>query len=230
MGDEEFKSGLKKGLRTIWAFIPSLGKLIIIGIIVLIFTCICAYVVLVGDSGADSWTGTDVKHVLNGYEMNDASLIEDVKEGLKKDTPAERKGIPSGDGVITCPCASYSRVTSEFGYRTSPTPGASSNHQGIDLGCPYGTDLYAAVTGTVTRVSSSSGGGLGIFIETEINGEKFEVRYWHLSSQDVRVGDKVTAGDYIGKSGNSGISTGPHLHFETRVNGQAVDPCNYFNF
>ncbi|MBR3771123.1 MAG: peptidoglycan DD-metalloendopeptidase family protein [Clostridium sp.] len=115
-------------------------------------------------------------------------------------------------------------ITSTFGYRTSPTAGASSNHKGIDIAVPQGTSVVAAANGTVTTASYQSAAGNYIMLS---HGNGTYTVYMHLSSIKVSVGQTVSQGQVIGLSGNTGVSTGPHLHFGVNVNGSYVNPLNY---
>ncbi|MFI3213562.1 MAG: M23 family metallopeptidase [Eubacteriales bacterium] len=116
-------------------------------------------------------------------------------------------------------------ISSSFGYRTSPTAGASTYHQGIDWAVPVGTAVSASSGGTVTRAGWASGYGYVVYI-THPGG--LETRYAHLSKVLVSVGQSVSQGDKIALTGNTGVSTGPHIHFEIRSNGVAVNPLSYF--
>lgn len=112
-------------------------------------------------------------------------------------------------------------VTSGFGYRIHPVTGNRSFHTGIDLAAPEGTSIAAAYGGTVEETGTSSGRGNYILLS---HGENLQTLYCHLSRIDVRQGDTVEAGDTIGLVGSTGMSTGPHLHFELRVEGIRCDP------
>lgn len=118
------------------------------------------------------------------------------------------------------------RMTSRFGRRTSPTKGASSNHQGIDWGIPKGSSVVASSGGTVTK--AGWGGGYGYVVYIRHPGG-VETRYAHLSKVLVSAGQTVKQGQKIALTGNTGVSTGPHLHFEIRMNGTAVNPLSYIN-
>lgn len=134
-------------------------------------------------------------------------------------------GSSSGSGRISMvwPCGS-TRITSNFGYRDSPTAGASSYHQGIDIGASTGTGIYAAASGTVTEASYSSSRGYYVVIS---HGSGVSTVYMHCSELYVSAGDKVTQGETIAAVGNTGISTGPHLHFSVIEDGVYVNPRNY---
>lgn len=119
------------------------------------------------------------------------------------------------------------RLTSRFGRRTSPTRGASSNHKGIDWGVPTGSSVMASSGGTVTRAGWSGGYGYVVYIK---HPGGTETRYAHLSKVLVSVGQTVKQGEKIALSGNTGISTGPHLHFEILISGTAVNPLDYLDY
>ena len=116
------------------------------------------------------------------------------------------------------------QITSGFGYRNSPGGIGSTNHKGIDIAVPEGTDVAAADGGTITKVDYN--GSRGVYVEvTHGNGRK--TRYQHLSGYYVQKGDVVKKGQTIAASGNTGHSTGPHLHFEVLEGGTPVNPMNY---
>lgn len=114
------------------------------------------------------------------------------------------------------------RVTSGFGPRVHPVHGGVRNHQGIDFGAKEGTAINATADGEVVR-SEMSKGGYGNVIEIQ-HADGSVTRYAHNKSNDVNVGQKVKAGAPIGRVGSTGLSTGPHLHYEVRKNGKAIDP------
>lgn len=118
------------------------------------------------------------------------------------------------------------RLTSRFGRRTSPTRGASSNHKGVDWGIPRGSSVVASSGGTVTK--AGWGGGYGYVVYIRHPGGA-ETRYAHLSKVLVSAGQTVKQGQKIALTGNTGVSTGPHLHFELRLNGTPVDPYAYMD-
>ncbi len=113
-------------------------------------------------------------------------------------------------------------VTSTFGPRTSP--GLEGFHTGVDIAVPEGTPVVASADGTVVAAGEAGGYGLAVRIA---HGAGVETLYGHNSALLVRPGDKVTAGQVIALSGNTGHSTGPHLHFEVLINGRPVDPMPY---
>lgn len=115
-------------------------------------------------------------------------------------------------------------ISSYFGERLDPIDGTPSYHWGLDIAGPEGTDIYAAESGTVTHVGWYGGYGNLIIIQ---HGNGLETRYAHLSGYYVSEGDSVSRGQLIAPMGTTGYSTGPHLHFEVRINGEAQDPLDY---
>ena len=118
------------------------------------------------------------------------------------------------------------RQSSGYGGRKAPKKGASTNHKGIDWATPTGTAVMASCGGVVTRAGWGSGYGYVVYIQ---HPDGRETRYGHLSKVLVSAGQKVSQGQKIALSGNTGVSTGPHLHFEIRINGVAVNPLKYLN-
>lgn len=116
-------------------------------------------------------------------------------------------------------------VTSEFGYRKDPFTGQTKGHSGMDLAVPTGTSVRAALPGTVT-VSSYNQGSYGYYVMID-HGDGLSTLYGHCSQLLAQVGQTVEAGDVIALSGSTGRSTGPHLHFEVRINGERTDPRSY---
>ena len=116
-------------------------------------------------------------------------------------------------------------VTSEFGNRRDPFTGERRGHTGMDLAVPTGTSVRAALPGTVT-VSTYNQGGYGYYVMID-HGNGLSTLYGHNSQLLARVGQTVEAGDVIALSGSTGRSTGPHLHFEVRINGERTNPRSY---
>lgn len=116
---------------------------------------------------------------------------------------------------------SAARLTSTFGSRVHPIAGVSRRHAGIDLAAAWGSPLQATQDGVVTGAGWNGGYGL---LVTVSHGGGIETRYAHLSRVSVTRGQSVKAGDTIGYVGSTGESTGPHVHYEVRVNGIAIDP------
>ena len=118
------------------------------------------------------------------------------------------------------------RLSSGFGRRSAPTRGASTYHKGVDWATPIGTAVMASSSGTVARAGWGSGYGYVIYIN---HPDGRQTRYGHLSKILVKVGQSVSQGQKIALSGNTGRSTGPHVHFEILIGGSQVNPLNYLN-
>lgn len=164
-----------------------------------------------------------------GSDSNDSGK-ETEGESDKEDTPAETTKpteAPSASSEKWMVPCSYRQLTSPFGERESPTAGASSNHQGIDLAGPEGTPIYATKSGVVTVNTSSRSAGNYITIRHD---NTFSSIYMHLSRSVVKKGQTVKQGELIGYMGSTGITTGSHLHFGIIKNGAYVNPANYMYF
>ncbi len=125
------------------------------------------------------------------------------------------------DGVPQIVPAADQRITSAYGYRRDPFNGGGAMHNGIDFKGAHGSSIFAAATGEVTFAGWKGGYGKTVEI-THSNG--IVTRYAHLSRIDVSAGQSILAGATLGGLGSTGRSTGPHLHFEVRINGRAVNP------
>ncbi len=115
------------------------------------------------------------------------------------------------------------RISSRFGWRNISVAG-NRFHAGIDIAAPSGTPVRAARGGVVSRAGWVGAYGFLVVLD---HGGGWETRYAHLSRIDVRVGERVAQGTVVGLVGSTGASTGPHLHFEVRRDGQALDPLAY---
>ena len=136
-------------------------------------------------------------------------------------------GSYAGNGMLALrPITSSARMSSGFGYRIHPVTGKSQFHKGMDFAAPIGTPIYATGNGVVTF--SGWGTGYGRYVEVDHgNGNGTVTRYAHTSANYVNVGDTVYANQQIAAVGNTGRSTGAHLHYEVRQNGQAINPQTY---
>ena len=141
-------------------------------------------------------------------------------------------GGNSGGGSATSlsnlqwPVPSCTLITSRFGYRVAPTTGASTYHGGLDIGAGMGASIVAAGAGDVIYAGENGGYGNCVMID---HGNGVVTVYAHMSSIGVSYGQYVTAGQYVGAVGSTGVSTGPHCHFEIRINGAQTDPAAYFS-
>lgn len=149
----------------------------------------------------------------------EASVAQDKKTLAAQQAAAQFKG-----GRFTFPCPSYSYISSEFGYRVHPIYGTTIFHSGIDIAANYGASIVAAANGTV--VGASYEPSMGNYIMISHGGGLYTI-YMHCSALYVSAGQTVSAGQQIAAVGSTGNSTGPHLHFSVRLNGQYVNPRNY---
>ena len=157
----------------------------------------------------------------NGVEESREMIDEEIlKEPVKKIVEVGTQTPPTYIKPL-----SGGRQTSGYGKRKAPTKGASTNHRAIDWATPTGTAIWASSGGTVSVAGWQSGYGYVVYIN---HPDGNQTRYGHLSKILVSTGQKVKQGQKIALSGNTGRSTGPHLHFELRVNGTPVNPYNYF--
>lgn len=149
-----------------------------------------------------------------------ADLAKRIQEEIKrKQSNAKYVG-----GNMAWPAPGYSRITSPFGYRTHPILRKKKLHTGIDIGISYGKNIVAAQSGKVIHSGWLGGYGKVVMID---HGGGIVTLYAHNSSIVVKEGQQVKRGQTISKCGSTGMSTGPHLHFEVRENGQYVDPLKY---
>ena len=140
---------------------------------------------------------------------------------------SSRNASAVGSGSLMWPVPSCQTITSPFGYRESPGGIGSKYHRGIDIGASYGSAIVAADSGTVIMAGSGAGyEGYGNVVVID-HGNGISTLAAHMSSVAVSNGQTVAKGQIIGYVGSTGNSTGPHCHFEVRVNGSAVDPMGY---
>lgn len=160
---------------------------------------------------------------LDGKALSRETIMEEiVAEAIPKIVEKGTKIPPTYIKPI-----SGGRITSYFGGRTATIKGMTTNHGAIDWGVPLGTSVMASCGGTVTYAGWMSSYGYVVFIN---HPDGRQTRYAHLSRVLVSVGQSVSQGQKIALSGNTGVSTGPHLHFEMRINGKAVNPLNYISY
>ena len=129
-------------------------------------------------------------------------------------------------GSLVWPCPSYSRISSQYGYRTHPISGTRKLHKGLDIAASGGNPVIAAASGTVVKSYFSSSYGNYVVIS---HGGGLMTAYAHMTRRLVSAGQTVAAGQQVGTVGSTGNSTGPHLHFEVYVGGSTTNPMNYFS-
>ena len=127
-------------------------------------------------------------------------------------------------GSMAWPIPSYKVITSQYGMRTHPITGLYSLHTGTDVSAPIGANFVAAAAGVVTKAGYNKFYGNMVIID---HGGGVQTLYAHGSSIEVQLGDLVSQGDVVLKVGSTGYSTGPHAHFEIRIDGKTVNPLDY---
>lgn len=127
-------------------------------------------------------------------------------------------------GAMTWPVPGYAEITSEYGMRVHPITGAYKLHTGVDIGAPMGTSFVATTKGIVSKATYNPAYGNMVIID---HGGGVQTLYAHGSEIIAQVGQTVEAGDEVLKVGSTGYSTGPHAHFEIRINGQTVNPLEF---
>ncbi|MDE0084499.1 MAG: M23 family metallopeptidase [Candidatus Poribacteria bacterium] len=169
------------------------------------------------------------------YNIARKHNIEDWKDIQKINNISNPKHLQIGDEIFIPgnesvgfknPLRIPLIVTSHYGYRNHPVTGHYRLHEGIDFRASTGTRVYASKTGKVTYASRKGGYGKTVSIQHE---DDYSTSYGHLSRIYVSVGDFVRQGQVIGLVGNTGISTGPHLHFEIRYKGKSENPARHLD-
>jgi murein DD-endopeptidase MepM/ murein hydrolase activator NlpD len=182
--------------------------------------------------GADADTLSEVtvrsapKDLLSAFQVAENNVdrqkgmlatLEQILEGMT----LQEEVVPSGRPVL------HGYISSEFGFRRDPFNGRIKLHKGIDFAGPVGTDIYAVGTGVVAFVGQRSGYGNVVEID---HGDGLLSRYGHLSAAKVTEGQLVKRGDLVALMGNTGRSTGPHLHLEVLKNGEQLNPREYLGY
>jgi murein DD-endopeptidase MepM/ murein hydrolase activator NlpD len=165
---------------------------------------------------------TPIKLSTKGAEANaDQTRANAILQGLDR---MNLYRLAAYKAPFAMPVKGAFRWTSSFGYRRDPKGAGTRMHEGTDLAGAYGLPIYATADGVVVHAGWQSAYGRLIKIKHEFG---IETRYAHLSSIRVNVGDRVSRGERIGDMGNSGRSTGTHLHYEIRIGGRAVNPMTF---
>jgi len=160
----------------------------------------------------------EVEQALDELEEESARIADLLRRMGKDDS------IALGTGTFTWPAPGYKRITSPFGNRLHPILRTYRFHSGIDIGAPMSSTIVAADSGRVIETAWHGAYGNVVMVN---HGNGLVTLYAHLSKFLKKEGDYVKKGDPIAKSGSTGWSTGPHLHFEVRLNGDPVNPSKY---
>jgi murein DD-endopeptidase MepM/ murein hydrolase activator NlpD len=162
------------------------------------------------------------------FSSSDSATKKAVKERLENELEQilylleNESDVLNGTGEMTWPTPGFKFITSPFGQRKDPITGELGKmHSGIDIRVPEGNTIIAADSGKVIVSSYLNGYGYAIYVD---HGDGIETRYGHCNKLIAKVGENVERGEKIAESGNTGRSSGPHLHFEIRVNDTPVDP------
>ena len=183
-------------------------------------------IIRIRDSIADINTKKDM-------ESSSLSLTErfkgKVRENINEKNRADNQNIQieniesKGFGKILWP-VKYGKITSKFGNRNHPVLKSVKFHRGVDIAVSIGTPVYSGIKGKVTFAGRK--GNYGNLVEIEGN-NGIKVRYAHLNSVDVVTGQKVSDGEKVAETGNTGMSTGPHLHYEIIIDENPVNPLDF---
>ncbi|MBR6469998.1 MAG: M23 family metallopeptidase, partial [Lachnospiraceae bacterium] len=177
---------------------------------------------------------TDINNkeaAIKEYEAEIAAQDEIIKT-LENRIAEERRKLQEQNkstrtydgGMFKFPCPNYTRISDDYGMRMHPILKVEKFHNGVDLAAPSGSPILAAYDGDVVSAGYSSSMGNYIMID---HGDSLITIYMHASSLNVSTGQSVSKGQKIGAVGSTGRSTGPHLHFSVRKDGNYVSPWNY---
>ena len=160
-------------------------------------------------------------------QNEEIAMLETAIADEKRRILEAQGAIRRYDGGTFCqPLASYTRISDDYGYRIHPILKVQQFHNGVDFAAPRGTAIYAAYDGSVVAAGYSSSMGNYVMID---HGDELFTIYMHASALYVEKGDVVVKGETIAAVGSTGRSTGPHLHFSVRLNGEYVSPWNYLS-
>ena len=157
------------------------------------------------------------------FERDQKKLESEIQAARKKYS-AQMKSVKYTGGKVGWPLAAYSRISSGYGYRGDPLGGRVAFHSGVDIPAPMGTSVLAGESGVV--IYAGWMGSYGNLVVIQHSGA-LSTAYGHNSAIVVRVGQIVQKGQVVAKIGSTGRSTGPHCHYEVRINGRAVNPLGY---
>jgi murein DD-endopeptidase MepM/ murein hydrolase activator NlpD len=168
--------------------------------------------------------------ILNQQRETERSIQAQYAKRLSEEQERERerlRNMPMPQGELRWPVPSSTTISSHYGNRTHPINRRRENHTGVDISARMGSDIVAAADGKVVTASRQGSYGNTVIIE---HTGGMSTLYAHCSTISVSVGQSVTRGQIIAKIGSTGVSTGPHLHFEVRINGKDVNPRPYLGY
>ena len=171
--------------------------------------------------------GVSVEEILDVNELSSAVLYAGTElfiPGARLSSSVLKKALGE---LFAAPLAVSWRISSGYGWRQDPFTGVRSFHTGIDLVVPYGTSIKSAMSGTVAAAGYSNVYGNYVIIN---HGNGYQTLYAHMSSASVKKGERVAQGAQIGHTGNTGYSTGTHLHFSVYRNGKLINPTQVLKF
>ncbi len=186
---------------------------------------------LIADLTKDIESNASILAELAADEQEAETNVANMALALEKQRQAELTqsgggGAAVATGAFTWPVPSCTYITSRFGLRVHPIYGTTKSHTGLDIGAAAGATVVAAAAGTVTMAGVNSGYGNCVMID---HGNGYQTLYGHLASISVTSGSTVSAGQTIGTVGSTGVSTGPHCHFEVFQGGGRIDPEQFFS-
>ena len=161
----------------------------------------------------------NIQKQIDEYTTQFQQVEIEIKALTKQEIPTEYTG-----GKMLWPVPGYTRITSQYGMRTHPITGIYKLHTGVDIGAPMGANFIAAADGTVIKAGYNNAYGNMVIID---HGGGIQTLYAHGSEILVQLGQTVKQGEAILKVGSTGYSTGPHAHFEVRINGNIVNPMEW---
>lgn len=168
----------------------------------------------------------EVEQEILAQEEEISALEAAIAEEKKRLMESNASVLKYDGGVFKFPLADYTRISDEYGMRIHPTLGVDQFHNGVDFAAPKGTAIYAAYDGKVVAADYSASMGNYVMID---HGDGLYTIYMHASQLYVKTGDIVVRGETIAAVGSTGRSTGNHLHFSVRLNGEYTSPWNYLS-
>ena len=180
---------------------------------------------LITDITANLADNAAVLEQFEAAEREAETNVANMVLALEKQRQAEAAAAVAGTGAFIWPVPSCTYLTSRFGLRVHPIYGTTKSHTGVDIGAESGATIVAADGGTVVMAGVNSGYGNCVMID---HGNGYKTLYGHMSSIAVTNGQTVSQGDTIGYVGSTGVSTGPHCHYEVWKDGSRIDPEQFY--